>query len=98
MPLRVKAKDEESRRILQAAADGDLEGYIRELSSYYIGKNALRKANRDLLKVRCVSGCTPLHYAAGGGHEDVMKYMLLMSDNDKASSNDMLENGFIVRK
>ena len=67
--IQVKAKTEQARFLLQAAADGDFSAYSLQ------GVNSNHN-NHNGIKIRCTSGCTPLHYAAGGGHEKLLRHML----------------------
>lgn len=69
----VKAKNENERIILQTVANGDLNGY----------KQLLLKSTSIKKKIRCASGCTALHYAAGGGHDALLSYILLLDNNNK---------------
>ena len=70
--MKVKANNLGARIILQAAADGDCKAYDEAMLGYP-SKNP---------RPKCSSGCFPLHYAAGGGHIEMLRHLLRNSEGN----------------
>lgn len=62
--MEIKASSPQVQRILQAAADGDLD-----LIS--------TTDDESLSFARCTSGCSALHWAAGTNHQDIVDYLIV---------------------
>eukprot|EP00978_Attheya_sp_CCMP212_P028372 scaffold97840_cov57-Attheya_sp.AAC.1 len=59
--MEIRCKDEAMKRVLEAAAEGDLETLYSQLSPAFVQK------------ARCSSGCSPLHWAAGANRLAVIE-------------------------
>jgi ankyrin repeat protein len=67
--MKIRASSPRAQRLLQAAADGDLES-LRE-------EDASPVSNEELQSARCSSGCSALHWAAGSNQVEVIQYLIL---------------------
>jgi hypothetical protein len=66
--MKIRASGPEIQAILQAAAEGDVGALEKALAEC---------SNGDLRSVRCTSGCTALHWAAGTNQVDMCRYLIL---------------------